>query len=133
MESLITSEKLLELMGQRNSARDKQEIPVTSDLLFEIQEKVLGKIPSTGNQRLLSLGLSLDNRIQIIAAPLTKSIKKYGEVNSKRLLDMEAGTLAAFINLYLLTKGYQTRYYFHNTPDGLNIRCILELAIFPKD
>jgi hypothetical protein len=133
MLSNPTPEQLLSLMSQRNSARDKQEVPVTNELLQELHQNVLNKIPSGGNFRTMSLGLSLDNRIQIIATPLTKPNNKYGVDNARRILDLEAGTLAAYINLYLLTKGYQSRYYFHNTPDGLNIRLILELAIYPKD
>lgn len=133
MSSNLTSEQLLDLMSERNSARDKEEVPVTNELLQELQQNIIDKIPSGGNFRTLSLGLSLDNRIQIISAPLSKPNKKYGFDRAKRILDIEAGTLAAFINLYLMTKGYQCRYYFHNTPDGLNIRLILELAIYPKD
>ena len=133
MISNPTSEQLLNLMSERNSARNKVEIPVTEDLLQELCVNVLNKIPSAGNFRTLSLGLSLDNRIQIIAAPLTKPHAKYGIERARKILDIEAGTLAAYVNLYLLTKGYQTRYYFHDTPDGLNIRLILELAIYSKD
>lgn len=132
MQDIPTPEQLIYLMGQRNSARDKQEVPVTLEILAELQDFILDKIPSTGNLRPFTLGLSVTDRIQIIANPLDPHIKKYG-ANSKRLLDMEAGTLAAYINLFLLTKGYQTRYYFNNTPDGLNIRLILELALYPKD
>jgi hypothetical protein len=133
MISNPTPEQLLNLMSERNSARDKEEIPVTNELLQELHQHVLGKIPSGGNFRTMGLGLSLDNRIQIISTPLTKPNTKYGVDRARRILDIEAGTLAAYINLYLLTKGYQTRYYFHNTPDGLNIRLILELAIYSKD
>ena len=133
MQDIPTPEQMIYLMGQRSSARDKTEVPVTLELLAELQDFIVDKIPSTGNLRLLTLGLSVTDRIQIIATPLRPHVAKYGQASSKRLLDMEAGTLAAYINLFLLTKGYQTRYYFHNTPDGLNIRLILELAIYPKD
>ena len=133
METLPTSEQLLNLMGQRNSARDKTEIPVPLELLAELQDYVLPKIPSAGNLRILTLGMSVQDRIQIIATPLHLHVERYGAASSKRLLDQEVGTLAAYINLYLLTKGYQTRYYFHNTPDGLNVRLVLELAIYLKD
>jgi hypothetical protein len=132
MQDIPTPEQMIYLMGQRSSSRDKTEVPVSFELLGELQDFILDKIPSTGNLRLLTLGLSVTDRLQIIATPLSTHVKKY-KINSKRLLDMEAGTLAAYINLFLLTKGYQTRYYFNNTPDGLNVRLILELAIYPKD
>jgi hypothetical protein len=132
MQDIPTPEQMIYLMGQRSSSRDKTEVPVSFELLGELQDFILDKIPSTGNLRLLTLGLSVTDRLQIIATPLSTHVAKY-KTNSKRLLDMEAGTLAAYINLFLLTKGYQTRYYFNNTPDGLNVRLILELAIYPKD
>lgn len=132
MATATTTEGLVLLMSQRNSARSKQETPATPELVIELNQVVRDKIPSAGGFRTLSFGLSIQGRVQIIASPLNLVITKYGAANI-HLLNLEAGTLAAFANLYLLSKGYQARYIYSNTLESQNVRLLMTLALYKKD
>jgi hypothetical protein len=116
-------------MARRTSNRGGEVVAATPELADELNRVVLSTIPSAGNLRTLVFGVGIDGRLQIICGNLRKVFDKYGVANGTRLLDMETGTLAAYANLYLLTKGYQVRYVYNATPDSQNIRLLLALEL----
>jgi hypothetical protein len=121
--------QLVQLMSRRTSNRGGVVVEATPELAEELNRVVLPKIPSAGDLRTLLFGLGVNGRLQIISSPSGNVTQRYGADIGRRLLDMEAGTLAAYANLYLLSKGYQVRYVFTNTPDGQNVRLLLTLEL----
>jgi hypothetical protein len=131
MQSQRATEELVLLMKARNSGRSLLEVPATMQLADELNTVVVPTIPSAGGFKPLLFGLSVMDRLQIIATPTRPTVQKYGHA-SNNLLNLEAGTLAAFANLYLMTRGYQVRYIYTGTPESTNIRLMLTLALYKK-
>lgn len=119
-------------MAERNSGIDELEVTATPDIVNDLNLKILDKIPSYKRTRTLTFGLGIDHRIQIICTDISLVRTHENSTASDRLIDLEAGTLAAYANLYLMTRGYQVRYIFTNTPDSQNIRLVLTLALYPR-
>lgn len=129
MQHQRATEELVLLMQSRHSGRALIEVPATMQLADELNTVVVPTIPSAGGFRSLLFGLSATDRLQIISTPTRPTEAKYGPA-SNDLFNLEAGTLAAFANLYLLTKGYQARYIYTGTPESVNIRLLLTMALY---
>lgn len=124
--------QLVSLMKKRNSARNSEEVLITPDLLEELKILV-PLIPSGGGFRTIQIRLNDMNRIEIYSESISKVSKKYGPVLARKLIDIEAGVLASYINLYMLSKGFHIRYHNNKKPEENDQRFVLELLLFEKD
>lgn len=115
-------------MAERSSNRDQPSITVTAELAAELNRELLPRIPSAGGFRTLMFGISVRGNLQIISSPMTRVTAKYGQ-HSMDLLNLEAGTLAAYANLYLMTQGFQVRYIYTGTPAAQSTKLLLTLAV----
>jgi hypothetical protein len=120
-------------MQKRSSARNSKEITVTSDLVKELREMLVPLLPSGGGFRTVDITLNDMNRIEVYSKSVSKVSAKYGHALAQKLIDVEAGVLASYINLIMLTKGFHIRYHNNQKPDADDRRYVLELLLFEKD
>ena len=125
--------QLVSLMQKRSSARNSKEITVTSELIKELKDMLVPLIPSGGNFRTVDVALNDMNRIEIYSKSISKVSAKYGPVLARKLIDIEAGVLASYINLIMLSKGFHIRYHNNQKPEENDKRYVLELLLFEKD
>lgn len=119
-------------MARRHSARALPEIMATIELVTELRNQLCPLIPSGGNFRTVDVRLNSMNRLEIYSKNISLVAAKYG-MTSRKLIDVEAGVLAAYINLYMMAKGFHIRYHNNQAPESNNERYILELLVFEKD
>jgi hypothetical protein len=119
-------------MKKRSSARATPEIPATEELVLELRELV-PLVPSGGGFRTVKIRLNSNNRIEIYSDSVETVAYKYGGVLSRKLIDVEAGVLASYINLYMISKGFHIRYYNSKKLETETERFVVELAVHEKD
>lgn len=111
---MISSDDLLHLMSSRSSGRDSPRVLADQDLVTSINELIVRKIPSGGDFRSIVVVLSESGNLAIVCKDIRPITYKYG-VFALELVLQEAGYLAAWVNLYLMTRGYHVLYLQHPT------------------
>jgi hypothetical protein len=120
-------------MKKRSSARNSKEVLITPALVKELRESLVPLLPSGGGFRTVDMTLNDMNRIEIYSKSISKVAAKYGQSLARKLIDIEAGVLAAYINLIMLSKGFHIRYHNNQKSEHDDKRFVLELLLFEKD
>lgn len=133
MESDNFIQELVQIMKMRSSARTSKEVLITPELVNELRTMLVPLLPSGGNFRTVDMRLNSMNRIEIYSKSISKVSKKYGEPLARKLIDIESGVLASYINLIMLAKGFHIRYLNNQKLEQDDVRFVLELMLLEKD
>lgn len=129
MADSATTDQLVFLMQKRNSARGAREIVWPQALVDEVRTLLVAQ-PSAGGFHPFVLAKNANGRLQIVAASLAAGVAKYGAADYEALLNLEAGSIALAVNLYVVAKGYQARYIYNTVPVTNGSKLCLTLALY---
>jgi hypothetical protein len=118
--------------GQRTHTSHLAETLATPQIVTELNQFVIPKIPYFEGLDGLVFGLSAEDRVQIIYGNYNRTKKVYEE-QTDSLIDIAVGSLALSATLYLMANKYQVKYLHTGTPNGQNIKLCLTLQLFKDE